>query len=108
MKTYAIRQVGTDDYMPNHKAGKGGWSNDEPVLNGGDLGPRLLPTFKSAQNAISAWKQGAWYLDRSGSSYDDYEEELTVDPKPHRKDINLEVVEFHLIETVKLNLEGLL
>lgn len=101
MKTFAIRQAGTDLYMPGKRAGKVGFSNDMPVKNGGEFGPRLLHSRASATRAISNWKQGAWHLDRSGG-YDDYEEELTVIEKPERATIELVVVEFDLFETVKL------
>jgi len=97
MHSYAIRQVGTSNYLPEHGSNKYGYSRDNPEFNGGLYGPRLFKDKISAIRVISNWKQGEHYLQRSGG-YDDYEETLLVKERPERKNIKLEIVEFYMSE----------
>lgn len=106
MKTFAIREEGTNRYMPAHKTGKGGFSHDEPQENGGEFGPRLLHSKRAANAAISNWRQGYWAMvcidgGRTWEGIDEGETwELQPSPVAGRESIKLEVVEFNLQEVV--------
>jgi hypothetical protein len=64
MRVYAIRRKGTNDYLPSRRDGKfrrrAGYSADEPILGGGEYGPRLFFKKVSAERALTAWLQGIW------------------------------------------------
>lgn len=98
IRRYAIREIGTEKYMPLHRGARRGFSHDNPTEGGGDYGPRLFDTAMGAKNAISGWCRGKFknsvhdYGD--GNTY----EELEVEPVAGRHREKLEVVCFKLVE----------
>jgi hypothetical protein len=94
MKFYAIREKGTDKFLPYrfHRK-RGGASVDEPVEITEGMMPRPFLTLASARVALSNWLQGVWRTHSSGPSmdgeYDSYTEPTTVE---HRKKENMEIV----------------
>lgn len=98
MKVFALRQIGTNKFMPARKGR--GYSNDEPIENGGELGPRLFFSRIGARNALSQWRRGSVERRTIDDGFD-YDEVLRVVPKPHRAALDIEIVEFDLIEVGK-------
>lgn len=96
MKAYAIRQVGSNLYMPAHISRRSKFTKDDPVENGGISGPRLLPNKKSASLVIANWKRGITSLQIVRH---DYELSLFIESIKAREDIKLEIVEFELVPT---------
>lgn len=102
---FVIRHVPTGDYLPARKSGRG-FSNDEPEEDGGPLGPRIFPTHRSAINALTAWLMGVHkrVSTRSGGweGPEEYDEDIIVEPQPHRIREDMEIVPVHLIESRSL------
>lgn len=102
MKVYAVRQVGTENYLPHRKGQTRGYSHDEPLLHGGDDGPRLLLSFDAARKVIWAWKQGKFKVERSHHTSawgeEDHCEDMHIEHVPSRAEVELEVVTFQLSE----------
>jgi hypothetical protein len=97
MKVYAIREKGTDKYLPQLK-NKRGYSHYEPLPNGGKLGPRLFMSRHAATVALTVWKKGKV----EAVIYDGEHDHNKTVPVPGRKGLEMEVVEFVLIESAKL------
>ena len=101
MKVYAIRERGTEKYLPGLKRGRmrtRGFSFTEPIE--GEF-PRLFPTKRSAENALTAWLQGQWEMKISrsgmwGEDENDYPEPTVVEGRKRE-----------LMEVVKFTLNGL-
>jgi hypothetical protein len=106
---YAIRRKGTHDYLPSRRDGKVvtryGFTGDEPILFGGEYGPRLFFKEVSARRALAAWLAGVWKAKRSSSGGIDHlfeaEYEVVIDtqppPQPRRRE-DMEIVPFDLSE----------
>ena len=100
MTVYAIREKGTDKYLPNGIFSKGrlrpkGFSHTE---SSNTLFIRLFPTEKSARNSLVMWLQGKWK-----GNYNSIKDEiyLDFDSVPERKRENMEIVKFRLVEIKK-------
>lgn len=85
MRLYAVRQVGTNKFLPETKVG---YSFNEPIEN---CIPRLHSRAQDARKVITNWKKGRF--EKTVSRYG-YEHETHVDiiHMPHRDNIQLEVV----------------
>lgn len=57
MKCWAIRQKSTGYFLPMRWKRACGYSYDEPTEG---AFPRLFPSEKSANSALSAWLRGTW------------------------------------------------
>lgn len=91
---YAIRERGTERYLPELKTRGRGYSWTDLELDGGQYGPRLHFTEQAARNARSAWRRGqveVTYLSE-GQPFNQ------LIPKPERKLVSLEIVTFRLWE----------
>jgi hypothetical protein len=100
MYTYAIREKGTQKYLPAMKNGRirmRGFSNTDPVEG---VPPRLFPTKRSAENALIAWLQGSWEMHQTRSGW--YGEGVDIYPEPtpvrERMREKMEIVVFVLNE----------
>lgn len=92
MERFAIRRRGTNLYLP-HRPGGRGYSNDEPVDADLPVGPRLFWNRLSAERALTAWLQGVWVKHTSsGTQWEDYDERIKVQPQPHRRREDMEIV----------------
>lgn len=92
---YAVREAGTDKYLPNLGPRHRSYSFSSPVAHGGKFGPRLHGTQRSAIWAAKAWKRGVYakeYLDDYGSG------PVSVRVDPARADVVLEIVRVDLHE----------
>jgi len=94
MKFYAIREKGTNKFLPyrwNRK--RGGDSRDEPTEIAEGVMPRPFLTLPSAQRALSNWVQGVWSDHHSGPNmHGEYDYYVEPKPMPHRKWENMEIV----------------
>ena len=99
IKVYAIRQVGTSNYLPSRVGGKArNFSDARLELDGGRWGPRLFGTKRGAINAKSAWLAGLWSVQWRHNSWGDEYGNLEPTTDPARLAIELEIVEFELTE----------
>jgi hypothetical protein len=91
---YVIREKGTENYMPTRWRYRRGHSFSEPQPYGGDFGPRIFPTWKSAHNALCAWAQGHWEhsISRATSFFDEYDEFTIVKKVEGRSKDKMEIV----------------
>lgn len=87
-RLFAVRVVGTDRYMPSRRSDRG-FSFTEPQPLGGEHGPRLHGSRRSALMAIAAWRAGRFVRT---SGWHDEHERIEVRPAPERAEIDLEVV----------------
>lgn len=75
MNVYALRRIGTNNYLPARAPGRRGFSNDTPEPQGGALGPRLFVTKHAARCALTAWHMGVFtsqeHIDRETGMVDD-------------------------------------
>lgn len=100
MKVYAIRQKGTNKFLPAAQPSrpKASATHRDPAENGGHWGPRLFFLRKSADQALAAWETGIMkYRYHHTGDWDSEEWELGLTPLPARKG-TMEVVEFELNE----------
>ena len=106
MKVYAIRQISSNHYLPSFAPSsiRNGytWTDPDPMENGGPTGPRLFPSLRSAQNALTAWLQGIHHriLDQDFEGNEDIGMAVDRSPLRHRED--MEIVEFVLVPTPTL------
>lgn len=94
MKTefFAIRHKPTGHYLPEHgsRKGRGGYTNDEPDPN---KPPRMFASKHHAESALIWWLKGIVGVSYHYDSYDgDYDEIKTMEPMPHRKAEDMEIV----------------
>jgi len=104
IECYAIRQKSTGNFLPQaHKARKGGFTHDEPVLASDKL-PRLFSLPRHAKQAMNWWLAGVTsaYHYQTGSPWDipDWEEGIKTVPVQERKADDMEIV------TVRLTVIG--
>lgn len=100
MMAYAIKLKGTDKYLPILWRHRSGFSHTEPT---NEQLPRLFPTLRSAQNALTAWLQGHWRQETNRSGFDG--EDVDVYTVPYesvegRKRENMEIVKMEIKETL--------
>jgi hypothetical protein len=100
ISVYAIREKGTDKYLPGLKRGRvrlRGFSFTEPVSG---EAPRIFHTKQSARNALTAWLQGTWHTHTISSGFYGEDTDVYTEPKPveSRKRERMEIVEFNLVE----------
>jgi hypothetical protein len=95
---WAIRHKPSGLWLPEPvgRADRGG-SHVEPSAER----PRVWPTPRGAQNALSAWLRGKFEArrgaDGGGPGWDpEYYEDIEVVPQPHRRRADMEVVELTL------------
>jgi hypothetical protein len=96
MTMWAIREVATENYMPVLPRGwHAGASHLEPTPIT-QKPPRLFTSRRGASIALSAWRQGHWYVDhgprRAGLDDIDYDPILEVSEVEDRKSVHLEVI----------------
>ena len=108
-EVFALRHKKSGRYMPPTMGRSArGWSWWEPTqYDPKPNRPRIFFTLRSAQNARSAWAQGAWKTESGGSQdifgdYDEWVETVPVDPSVPRQLDDLEIVEFTLTETANI------
>lgn len=97
---YAIKHVPTGGYLPAPKGrgGRGG-SHMEPVVfdeNSKEL-PRLFGRKAAANAGLIHWSKGIYKTDRgydNGTPWSggEYYEETYIDPQPHRRKEDMEIV----------------
>lgn len=100
MLLYAIRLKGTNKYLPA-RLKRRGFSYDVPTEMRIGLPPRLHPTLRGAQNALTAWLQGEWVQETTYSGEWGDEADVEVYPKEPpipRKREDMEIVIFTLNE----------
>jgi len=111
LKQYAVRVKGTQMYLPRPQRADGrGGSHLEPIDFAVDpsewpvrdryrrnMQIRLWTTRSAAKNALTSWQSGAVGCSRGGDQYDGYYEDIYLVKKPHRKDIEMEIVEIRLV-----------
>lgn len=97
MKAYAIKLKGTKKYLPILWRKRCGYSHTEPT---DQVLPRLFPTLRSAQNALTAWLQGKFETETTHSGF--YREDVDVYTVPHkvegRERNKMKIVVFNLRE----------
>ena len=81
MKAYAIKLRGTDKYLPIMWRKRCGFSHTEPT---NEILPRLFPSLRSAQNALTAWLQGEFRTETVRSGF--YGEDTDVYTVPYKVD----------------------
>ena len=100
---WAIRKKGTELYLPEIKH-KRGYTDTQPVLNGGELGPRFLRSERAAINALGMYCKGVFVRrwEQSGSPDEGGGEEdyVDVEPNTQRDKSEFEIVEFEVREVV--------
>ena len=85
---FAIRQISTGNYLPNPNGARGrGGSHVEPVTASPTRPPRLFHTAHAAKVALSHWLKGILTV-----SYYEDDEIWDLEPQPHRKREDMEVV----------------
>lgn len=95
---YAIREIGTNNYLPASKR-KSGFTHDEPV----DIyvhPPRIFKTKQHAQMALNWWIEGE-FEQTSSVGYDSfYEDEVSIDkiPGTERTNRKMEIVQIRLMD----------
>lgn len=97
MKAYAIKLKNTNKYLPILWRKRYGFSHTEPT---NEQLPRLFPTLRSAQNALTAWLQGKFETrtETSGMFGEDvsiYVEAIKVEGRERK---NMQIVTFTLRE----------
>ena len=99
-EVWAIREKGTEKYLPAMKRGRicvRGFTSTEPTEG---VPPRLFPTKRSVENALTAWLQGQWEMHQIQSGW--YDEDVDTYPEPKavegRKRELMEIVKFNLTE----------
>ena len=98
MIAHAIKLKGTDKYLPIMWRKRCGFSHTEPT---NEQIPRLFPSLRSAQNALTAWLQGYWRQETSRSGL--YGEDVDCYTVPYasvegRKRENMEIVKMEIKE----------
>jgi len=101
IEVYAIREKGTEKYLPALKKGRmriRGFSFTQPMEK---EAPRLFHTKRSAENALTTWLQGHWEIHTSVSGM--FGEDVDIYPAPTlvegRKREAMEIVKFTLGES---------
>lgn len=101
---YAVRQIGTNNYLPKPQGGGGrGGSHLEPVnfskshknTTLQSMMPRMWATKAAAKAGLTAWLAGKVNCYRSaGGYYDDdwYDEDNELVPQAHRRRDLMEIV----------------
>ena len=96
MKAYAVRHKPSGLFIPRLKAGRRrGGSHLEPS---NDREPRLFFNKKSARSFLGQWLLGI-VVAHSYQGYDGgHAEIIKIVPQPHRNKLDMEIVEFNLVE----------
>lgn len=103
MKTFAIKHLPTGQFMPARlfKNGTGWtyWNPTDGAQKPYDPTPRLFPTLRGAQNALSAWLQGEWQ--RVTGTDGDWETgyfDVDLGPAPNNPEIPRQRADMGIIE----------
>lgn len=92
IEMFTIRHNPTGHYLPNPRGNRGrGGSHVEPVEPNPVQPPRLFHNKAAAKIALSHWLKGALTV-----SYFGDDEDWHLEPKPHRKREDMEVVPVNL------------
>lgn len=104
MKVYCVRQKSTGLFIPRLETGKRrGGSHLEPS---NEREPRIFHNKAAASAFISTWVKGIYkpedfYLDTQGNEVGGG---LEIEPQPHRKKDDMEIVEFYCFENESVQL----
>lgn len=94
---FAIRYKPTGHFLPEHgsRKGRGGYTNDEPDP---DKPPRLFIKKHFAKCALDWWLKGIAGVKYNYSEFDDEHNEIkTMEPMPHRKAEDMEIVKVRVV-----------
>ncbi len=83
---FAIREKGTDKYLPLSKLGRGGSSLEPTPVSKAQ--PRLFKSERAAKSALGHWLRGELQCTR----YEDGGEVHKLIPKPHRIREKMEII----------------
>ncbi len=94
MMFYAIKHIPTGGYLPSRE--RRGHTHEEPKTG---CVPRLFPKRSSAHLALVAWLKGDWKESHSTDSYTgEWDMDVTIRPRPHRKAQEMIIVPIKLKE----------
>lgn len=93
---YAIREIGTDNYIPDAKTGRS-WVDPMPMK--GQVFPRLFTKKAHAKGWITNWRKGAVVVTRVfNNQWDDHgHAHLTHADQPKRQNVELTIEPVQLV-----------